>query len=125
MRMARTCYDHFAGRLGVAIADALTDNGYLLLTEDGGTLTSSGEKFFGRIGLDLEGERSQRPFCRPCLDWSERRYHLAGTLGARITGACFDAGWVKRKPQSRVEEITTLGRRKFREVYGLRLEDDT
>lgn len=124
MRMARTCYDHFAGRLGVAIADALVDRGYLLLTDDGGTVTPTGDMFFGRIGLDLEGERNHRPFCRPCLDWSERRYHLAGTLGARIASACFDDGWVKRKPQSRIVEITTLGRRKFRDVYGLRLEGD-
>jgi len=122
MRMARTCYDHFAGRLGVAIADRLVDDGHVVLADDGGSVTGKGEAFLTRLGIGLDRGHSHRPFCRPCLDWSERRYHIAGTLGARIAQSAFDAGWVKRKPRSRVVDITPLGRRKFRDIYGLRIE---
>ncbi len=80
LRLARTCYDHLAGRLAIGIADALIDAGHLSLTHDAGEVTVSGRVFFEKLGIDLSG-KSNRPFCRPCLDWSERRYHLAGTLG--------------------------------------------
>lgn len=122
MRIARTCYDHFAGRLGVAIADRLVEDGHVLMSDDGGAVTAKGEAFFSRIGIAADNGHSNRPFCRPCLDWSERRYHIAGTLGARIALSCFGAGWVKRMPRSRVLQVTPLGRKKFRDIYGLRME---
>jgi DNA-binding transcriptional ArsR family regulator len=122
MRKARTCYDHLAGRLGVGIAQRLVDAGHLTLTDQGGEVTSSGTMFFRRIGIDVETTPSHRAFCRPCLDWSERRYHLAGVLGDRIMHFCFDQNWIKNKPKSRVVEITPLGTRRFREVFGLRLD---
>ncbi len=92
MRLARTCYDHFAGRLGVSIADSLVAAGHVVLSDDGGTVTAGGRAFFARTGIDLETHRGGRPACRPCLDWSERRYHLAGVLGARIAVSCFEHG---------------------------------
>ena len=122
MRMARTCYDHLAGRLGVGIAQRLVDAGHLTLTDQGGEVTNSGKTFFSRLGLDLDAMPAHRTFCRPCMDWSERRYHLAGVLGDRIMHFCFDEGWIKQKPKSRVVEVTALGTRKFREVFGLRLD---
>jgi DNA-binding transcriptional ArsR family regulator len=122
MRKARACYDHLAGRLGVGIAQRLVDAGHLTLTDQGGEVTSSGTMFFRRVGIDVETTPSHRAFCRPCLDWSERRYHLAGVLGDRIMHFCFDEGWIKQKPKSRAVEITPLGTRKFREVFGLRLD---
>jgi len=122
MRTARSCYDHLAGKLGVGIAQRLVDAGHLTLSDEGGEVTSSGKMFFRRVGIDVETAPSHRTFCRPCLDWSERRYHLAGVLGQRIMHFCFDEGWIKQKPKSRVVDVTPLGVRKFREVFGLRLE---
>jgi DNA-binding transcriptional ArsR family regulator len=122
MRKARACYDHLAGRLGVGIAERLVDAGYLTLTDEGGEVTSAGRAFFSGVGIDVESAPSHRAFCRPCLDWSERRYHLAGVLGDRIMHFCFDEGWIKHQPKSRVVEITPLGVRKFRDVFGLRLD---
>lgn len=119
LRLARTCYDHLAGRLAVGIADGLVEAGHLILTEDGGEVTASGHAFFARLGVELTAG-SRRPFCRPCLDWSERRYHLAGMLGTRIMTHCLDAGWLRRKNASRLLDITPLGERKFSEVFGLR-----
>jgi DNA-binding transcriptional ArsR family regulator len=119
MRKARSCYDHLAGKLGVGIAQRLVDAGHLTLTDQGGEVTSSGTMFFRRIGIDVETAPSHRTFCRPCMDWSERRYHLAGVLGDRIMHFCFDEGWIKQKPKTRVVEITPLGTRKFREHFEL------
>ncbi len=123
MRLARTCYDHFAGRLGVAIADRLVAAGHVALSDDGGTVTPDGRAFFARIGIALDARPGARRVCRPCLDWSERRYHLGGALGARIAEAGFALGWVRRRPRDRAVDITPLGRRMFHEVYGVRLED--
>jgi hypothetical protein len=121
LRLARTCYDHLAGKLAVGIADTLINAGHLSLTPDAGEVTPSGRAFFEKLGIDLAG-RSNRPFCRPCLDWSERRYHLAGTLGTRLMQYCLEAGWLRRKAGSRAVDITPLGVRKFRDVFGLRLD---
>ena len=118
LRRARSCYDHLAGRLAVGIADWLIDEGHLVLTPDGGEVTDSGRRFFDRLGIDL-AERSRRPFCRPCLDWSERRYHLAGTLGTRIMAHCLDKGWLRRNPANRILDVTPLGARKFKEIFNL------
>jgi DNA-binding transcriptional ArsR family regulator len=79
LRQARTCYDHLAGRLGVALADALLSRGHIVLDDDGGQVTADGTRFLGEFGLNLISTASQRRrFCRPCLDWSERRRHLGG-----------------------------------------------
>jgi DNA-binding transcriptional ArsR family regulator len=88
LRLARTCYDHLAGRLGVALADTLIEHRYLELTSDGGLVTE-GVKFFARLGIEIDGLtlRSRKPsariLCRPCLDWSEPRYHIAGKIARR------------------------------------------
>jgi len=123
MRLARTCYDHFAGRLGVSIADSLVAAGYVILSDDDGTVTAGGRAFFARTGIDLDTHRGGRPVCRPCLDWSERRYHLAGVLGARIAASCFEHGWVRRWPRERTVDVTPLGRKRLREVYGVQIEE--
>jgi DNA-binding transcriptional ArsR family regulator len=121
MCKARSCYDHLAGKLGVGIAQRLVDAGHITLSDEGGEVTSKGKMFFMRLGIDVE-RPSQRAFCRPCLDWSERRYHIAGVLGQRVRQFCFDKGWIKQKPKSRVVEITPLGVRKLREEFGLRMD---
>jgi hypothetical protein len=122
MRFARTCYDHFAGKLGVGLTDALTAHDYLTLTDQGGELTESGVAFLQRFGVDLEAARSRkRIFCRPCLDWTERRSHLGGSVGAALAQRCFDLGWLERMRDSRALTITRVGRRGLSDTFGLML----
>ena len=89
LRFARTCYDHLAGQVGVAVTDALIANGHIVLTDDGGEVTEAGTRFLTSFGADLR-PGGKRVFCRPCLDWSERRYHVAGLVGAQIWRRCLD-----------------------------------
>jgi DNA-binding transcriptional ArsR family regulator len=117
LRDARTCYDHMAGRLGVGIADALQSRKYVVLTEDGGEVTTDGAAFLREIGVDLA--QKGRPFCRPCLDWSERRPHLAGLIGARIARHCLEAGWVRRQQRGRTLTVTPSGSAAFATYFGL------
>ncbi len=121
---ARTCYDHFAGKLGVALAESLAGRGLVLLSDEGGIVTEHGTRFLGEIGLDIEGARgSRRALCRPCLDWSERRWHIGGALGAALTRHSFDAGWTRRRNNTRAVMITAAGERAFAELFGVRLQD--
>jgi DNA-binding transcriptional ArsR family regulator len=84
LREARTCYDHLAGRLSIALADTMVANGAVRMDDDGAVVTVCGRAWLGEMAIDLDAARGsgRRPICRPCLDWSERRPHLAGTLGA-------------------------------------------
>ena len=125
LRTARTCYDHLAGRLGVRRADARVARKRIELSGDAGVVTSAGIKFFSRIGMDarvLENKGTRRVLCRPCLDWSERRPHLAGSVGAALCAHCLDNGWVRRMRNSRAVEITPKGMRAFREEFGFRMD---
>jgi DNA-binding transcriptional ArsR family regulator len=123
LRLARTCYDHLAGRIGVMIADALQEQGHVRLSDDGGEVTDSGRAFFLRLGLDIDRVRhSRRIFCKPCLDWTERRPHLAGSLGAALCRHCLDQGWVERMRDSRALTITPEGRKNLIECFGIELE---
>jgi DNA-binding transcriptional ArsR family regulator len=106
---ARTCYDHFAGRLGIAIHDALVAAGYLTVSEGGYGLTPAGEAVFAKLGIDPAERKSRRAALRPCLDWSERRPHLAGSLAAALACRCFDMGWVLRRKDSRAVTLTPAG----------------
>jgi len=125
LRFARTCYDHLAGRLGVAIADALVANGCVTFDDDGGEVTDAGRKFFCDFGVDLTAKaRSRRIFCRPCLDWSERRYHLAGLVGAEVCRRCLDLGWVARERDTRTLRITAAGAAGFQASFGLSFDRD-
>jgi DNA-binding transcriptional ArsR family regulator len=119
LRLARTCYDHLAGRLGVAIADALVARQAVVLSEDGGEVTADGTAFFAdSLGIDLAAIQRRRAFCRPCLDWSERRPHLAGAIGAALAERCFARGWIERLRDSRAVAITPRGRGVLRELFG-------
>lgn len=124
MRAARTCYDHLAGRLGVALCDALVAAGHVELTEDSGSVTPSGFALLQRIDIDLDAAppgRGSRAglLCRPCLDWSERRTHLAGTLGAALCTAALERRWVRRSSDSRAVVPTVEGQRTFADVFGV------
>lgn len=121
MRAGRTCYDHLAGTLGVAIADAMVTRGHIELASDAGIVTETGIALLQRIGIDLEtpGRRTSRLLCRPCLDWSERRPHLAGVVGAALCTHCLDAGWIRRVEGTRAVKVTPKGKRNFREIFGI------
>jgi DNA-binding transcriptional ArsR family regulator len=127
LRYARTCYDHFAGQLGVALADALIARGHVELTSDAGLLTESGMTFLSEVGIDIEPilarrtKRSGRVLCRPCLDWSERRPHLAGIVGAAICTHSLDEGWISRIDGTRAVRVTAKGARIFRDKFGAKI----
>lgn len=127
LRAARTCYDHLAGRLGVALADALVGGGHIELTQDAGLVTDAGLGLFGRLGIDVAalsagGARTARVMCRPCLDWSERRPHLAGALGAALCARSLEQGWLRRIAGTRAVTVTPTGQRVFRDTLGVRLD---
>ena len=119
LRTARSCYDHLAGRLAVGLADALCERGHVALTADGGEVTDTGHRFLRDFGA--EPEPGRRVFCRPCLDWSERRPHIAGRLGAALSCRCFELGWIERQRDTRAVTITETGRTGFAERFGVRL----
>ena len=127
LRAARTCYDHLAGNLGVALADALVSGGQVELMEDAGQVTDTGISLFRRIGIDVVAlstgrGKTARVLCRPCLDWSERRPHLAGALGSALCALSFEKGWIRRIEGTRAVAVTPKGQRVFRETIGARLD---
>ncbi len=102
MRKARSCYDHLAGAMGVALYEALVAQGAFVITADGLGLADSGRNRFLAAGIDIAAlERKDRPLCRACLDWSERRHHLAGPLAAEIFKLILERGWANRDSGSR------------------------
>jgi hypothetical protein len=118
LREARTCYDHLAGALGVALTDALCVAG--ILTADELTLTDDGVGRLRGFGIDLAGLRAhRRPLTRACLDWSERRPHLAGALGAALCQQLLDRGWIVRMPEPRIVRLTPAGRAGLARTLGL------
>ncbi|WP_414471495.1 ArsR/SmtB family transcription factor [Microvirga sp. M2] len=120
LRRARTCYDHLAGRLGVALTDALTAQDHLVLSDSAGALTEKGRRFLCTFGIEVEsGPKDKRALCRTCLDWSERRPHLAGRLGAALCTRIFDLGWVERIKDSRALAITAAGRDGLKATFGI------
>jgi DNA-binding transcriptional ArsR family regulator len=122
LRAARTCYDHLAGRLGVALADALVAHGRVVLDDDGGEVTPAGLALLRDLGAEWNQAGRHRAFCRPCLDWTERRPHLAGVVGAALAERCFALGWIERLRDSRAVRITPKGRDGLRAAFGVELD---
>jgi DNA-binding transcriptional ArsR family regulator len=121
---ARTCYDHLAGQCGVAITDALVKRGHLVLSDEGGEVTPPGEKFLASLGVDLVPRAgSRRMFCRPCLDWSERRYHLKGMVGTAILQRLLELDWFKRERDTRALRLTAVGRAGLADMFGIELAE--
>ena len=117
LREARMCYDHLAGRLGVSLCDMLLRRGYVALGEGGGEVTPSGERFLTRLGVDLERARgAKRCYCRACIDWTERRHHLSGAVGAAIADVFLEQRWVVRIPDSRALKVTPAGLSKLADL---------
>lgn len=120
LRLARTCYDHLAGRLGVMVTEAMVRRRFLKPTGRDFLLTAPGERFLGRLGVDVRKSRAERrAFARQCLDWSERRVHLAGSLGAAVARRCLDLRWVRRVGDERTLALTPQGRRGLRTWFGV------
>jgi DNA-binding transcriptional ArsR family regulator len=122
LRFARSCYDHLAGQVGVAVTDALVAMGHIVFTDEGGEVTTSGEHFLAAFGVDLTS-RTRRVFCQPCLDWSERRYHLKGLVGARILDRLFELGWLKSVPGGRALQLTSSGKAGLSEIFQIETND--
>jgi DNA-binding transcriptional ArsR family regulator len=119
LRKARVCYDHLAGDLGVFAFERLEKRRSFRHDDGELRLTSGGERLFADLGIDIEALRaSRRPECRLCLDWSERRHHLAGTAGAALLQRIYALGWAKREKGTRVVRFSVAGERKLRERLG-------
>lgn len=116
---ARLCYDHLAGRLGVALADALVSMGALTFADATASLTVDGRALLRRLGIDIESEAKRKALCRTCIDWSERRPHLAGTAGSAIAAFALDRGWLSRKEGTRAVSVTPVGRTALRQHFEL------
>jgi DNA-binding transcriptional ArsR family regulator len=115
LRKARVCYDHLAGELGVLVYERLTQNGALQLTGGELELSEGGVELFCSLGVDVAGlRRARRVFCRSCLDWSERRSHLAGALGAALLQRIVALRWASMKPGVRIVRFTPAGERALR-----------
>jgi DNA-binding transcriptional ArsR family regulator len=117
MARGRTCYDHLAGRLGIALTDALTDKG-LLRQDTGFALTDAGVEWFGAAGIALDVS-GRRPLARACLDWTERRPHLAGAAGAALCRHVLQAGWCVRIGSARAVAVTPSGERELSARLGI------
>ncbi|WP_314650299.1 winged helix-turn-helix domain-containing protein [uncultured Microbacterium sp.] len=114
---ARTCYDHLAGVLGVALLDALTTGGHL---SDSLEVTASGRMLFERVtGAAALEQRGRRPLVRTCLDWTERRPHLSGHLGAELLRASTRNGWVVPRAHTRAVSVTAEGWDAFAALFGV------
>jgi DNA-binding transcriptional ArsR family regulator len=124
LRAARTCYDHIAGTVGVSLHDRFRTLDWLACDPPGSTyrLTNDGVKAFEALGIDLQATRNlRRRFACACLDWSERRPHMGGALGAALLKTVLSRKWLLQEFNSRVLEVTTLGRREMRTRFGLNL----
>ena len=126
LRLARSCYDHLAGSAGVALTEALTGDGTIVLEGRTYTISAAGRGRLEKIGIDVEGiateaRTSGRYLARACLDWSERRYHLAGALGSALLTRVLEQGWFERRRGTRALRLTNVGRRTLQRVFGVRL----
>ena len=120
---ARTCYDHIAGELGVRLTAAMEQNGFLVpCGESDYDVTRSGEQFLASWHIDADSLRNmRRTFARRCLDWTEKRYHLAGALGAAICDKFLECRWITREKKSRIVHVSLAGRRELADLLKLGL----
>lgn len=123
MRKARVCYDHLAGDLGVRLFDGFVARGWLADGEGGLSLTATGRALFTGFGIDLDTMAQRpRPLCRACLDWSVRRNHLAGALGAALLSRFYELEWARRIDGTRIVEFSRVGEQAFGAQFGLEIQ---
>ncbi|ABC21191.1 ArsR/SmtB family transcription factor [Rhodospirillum rubrum] len=119
LRGARVCYNHLAGEAGVQMFDAMMAREYLGLAAQGLTVTDSGRRFVTDLGIDLDGlQAKRRPLCRECLDWSERRSHLAGSLGRGLFELMLRENWLEKTPGTRIVTFRPSGLKRFTDLFG-------
>lgn len=119
MRRARVCYDHLAGELGVRLFEGLVDDCFDL-RNDAVELTAPGVVLFKRVGIDIDAlQQARRVMCRQCLDWSERKTHLAGSLGAALLTHVYESSWATKDANSRAVHFSAAGLRAFKRTFGL------
>lgn len=122
LNYARTCYDHLAGEVGVAVTEAILQLGFIEPSGRDYGITSKGAEFFTNFGINIEILlKGRRKVARKCLDWSERRYHIAGALGSALTDRFFTLGWIARIPNGRAVRITDMGKNGLNQTFGLQL----
>jgi DNA-binding transcriptional ArsR family regulator len=120
LRFARTCYDHLAGVVGVALLDTFQDLDWLAAADSGLAIGPRGEIGFATLGVDVHAVRSlRRPFIRPCVDWTERRIHLAGALGAAVAESMTGQGWIEPCGRRRAVRVTTRGASRLTDLLGI------
>jgi len=123
---ARICHDHLAGRLSVDLTDFFTTHEYIVIGDEAAEITEAGTGFITDFGIDLSALSStRRHFCRLCLDWTERRPHIAGAVGAALTKRCFDLGWIERMKHSAAVIVTASGKHGFRGTFGIGMPAET
>lgn len=123
LRWARMCYDHLAGTVGVAVTETLLERGVLCEQGGGYMVAPTGAELFGALGIDIgQLPRRGRPLARPCMDWSERRYHLAGSLGTALAGSLAERDWIRPQEGSRIVTVTPAGVAGLGEWLGVDLE---
>ena len=121
IQFARTCYDHLAGKIAVGLAQSLVQQKIIKLQGEEYVVTKTGTAWFDKLGIDVEAVQQQkRAFARPCLDWTERKYHLAGSLGAALLDQMLAKNWLRRKPNERTVVLTGKGERALQEL-GIKL----
>jgi DNA-binding transcriptional ArsR family regulator len=122
IKYCRTCYDHLAGKIGVAITDSLLQQHILVKRNDIFEIPVKGEKWFSGLGINIDELKVQRrSLIRPCLDWSERRDHIAGSLAAAMLDLMISADWLRRTKNSRAVLITGIGQKKMHQYLKLPL----
>jgi DNA-binding transcriptional ArsR family regulator len=120
LRQARFCYDHLAGVLGVSLTEALLDRGALEVADGGFAVTAGGVAALAELRVDVPAlQRLRRPLTRACLDWTERRHHLAGALGAAMASRLKARGWIEHGAQGRIVRVTPAGKRGLRTWVGV------
>ncbi|QBD81408.1 ArsR family transcriptional regulator [Ktedonosporobacter rubrisoli] len=125
LRFARTCYDHLAGRLGVGLTQALLEAHILTQDEREYRVSTAGSQFLYNFGIDVAAlQKQRRIFARQCLDWSERHYHISGSLGAALASRLLELGWIQRHPERRSLMITSAGLEGLQKVFGLSMQEN-
>jgi len=121
MRFARTCYDHLAGVLAIALRNELLRRKALLLREDAFTVTHTGQHYLRALDIDVDHLRKlRRSFAGRCLDWTERRHHIGGAVGAALLARFFEMKWLARMRNTRAVRVTHAGESGFERLFGIR-----
>ncbi|QQZ07717.1 ArsR/SmtB family transcription factor [Heyndrickxia vini] len=122
VRKGRTCYDHLAGELGVTVTQAMLDKKIIILDKEAFIVTEQGKNWFLQLGINIDKATiKRRIFAKPCLDWSERRYHMSGWLGAAIANHFFTQKWIIKSESSRAVHLTPNGKQALKQFLGIEM----